>query len=36
MRPLGGDYTSPARETVPRYYALKQPLNWTLTFTTRL
>jgi hypothetical protein len=35
-RPLNNDYTSPARETVPRYFALKQPLSWTLTFTTRL
>lgn len=36
MRPLNNDYTSPARETVPRYFALKQPLSWTLTLTTRL
>lgn len=36
MRPLGGDYTSPARETIPRYYALKQPISYTLTLTTRL
>jgi len=36
MRPLNNDYRSPARETVPRYYALKQPLSWTLTLTTRL
>jgi hypothetical protein len=36
MRPLNNDYTSPARETVPRYHALKQPLSWTLTLTTRL
>ncbi len=35
MRPLGGDYTSPARETVPRYYALKQPISYTITLTTR-
>ncbi|MBL9190579.1 MAG: hypothetical protein JNK23_24090 [Opitutaceae bacterium] len=36
MRPLNNDYTSPARETVPRYYALKQPISYTLTLTTRL
>jgi hypothetical protein len=36
MRPLNNDYTSPARETVPRYYALKQPISWTLTLTTKL
>ncbi len=36
MRPLNNDYTSPARETVPRYYALKQPRSWTLTLTTKL
>ena len=36
MRPLGGDFTSPARETMPRYYALKQPISYTLTLTTRL
>lgn len=36
MRPLNNDYTSPARETVPRYYALKQPRSYTLTFTVRL
>jgi outer membrane receptor protein involved in Fe transport len=36
MRPLNNDYTSPARETIPRYYALKQPISYTLTLTTRL
>jgi outer membrane receptor protein involved in Fe transport len=36
MRPLNNDYTSPARETVPRYHALKQPISYTLTLTTRL
>ncbi|MBI5692463.1 MAG: hypothetical protein HZC55_20465 [Verrucomicrobia bacterium] len=36
MRPLNNDYTSPARETVPRYYALKQPISYNLTLTTRL
>jgi hypothetical protein len=36
MRPLNNDYTSPARETVARYHALKQPISYTLTLTTRL
>jgi outer membrane receptor protein involved in Fe transport len=36
MRPLNGDYNSPAREAVPRYFALKQPISFTLTLTTRL
>ena len=36
MRPTGGDYNSPARETVPRYFALKQPISYTLTLTTKL
>ncbi|PAW77161.1 MAG: hypothetical protein B9S27_08405 [Opitutia bacterium Tous-C8FEB] len=36
MRPLNNDYASPARETVPRYYALKQPLSFTFTLTTKL
>ena len=36
MRPLNNDYTSPARETVPRYYALKQPISFTLTLSTKL
>ncbi|MBL9203187.1 MAG: TonB-dependent receptor plug domain-containing protein [Opitutaceae bacterium] len=36
MRPLNNDYTSPARETVPRYFAFKQPINYTLTLTTRM
>jgi outer membrane receptor protein involved in Fe transport len=30
LRPRNNDYTSPARETVPRYYALKQPRNFSL------
>jgi len=25
-----------ARETVPRYYAFKQPISYTLTVTTKL
>jgi hypothetical protein len=36
MRPLNNDYSSPARETVPRYYALKQPISYSLTLTTKL
>ncbi len=36
MRPRNNDYTSPARETVPRYYAFKQPISYTFTLTTRL
>lgn len=36
MRPLNNDYTSPARETVPRYYAFKQPISYTLTLTVKL
>jgi hypothetical protein len=36
MRPLNNDYNSPARESVPRYYALKQPLSFTFTLTTKL
>lgn len=36
MRPLKNDYTSPARETVPRYFALKQPISYTLTLTVKM
>jgi len=36
IRPLNNDYTSPARETVPRFSTLKQTISWTLTPTTRL
>ncbi len=36
LRPKGGDYTSPARETVPISFALKQPISYSLTLTLRL
>ena len=36
MRPRDNDYTTPARETVPRYYAFKQPISYSLTLTTKL
>lgn len=36
LRPKGGDYTSPARETVPISFALKQPISYNLTLTTKL
>lgn len=36
QRPRDGDYTSPAREAVPNGFSLKQPINFTLTFTVRL
>lgn len=36
LRPKNNDYTSPARETVPLTFALKQPISYTLTLTTRL
>jgi hypothetical protein len=36
MRPRDGDYTSPARVTVPRYYALKQPRSFDLSVTIAL
>ncbi len=31
LRPKNRDYTSPARETVPRYYGLKQPRSFSLS-----
>jgi hypothetical protein len=31
LRPKNNDYTSPARETVPRYYGLKQPRSFSLS-----
>ena len=31
LRPRNNDYTSPARETVPRYYGLKQPRSFSLS-----
>ena len=36
VRPKGGDYTSPARETVADGYGLKQPISYNLTLTLRL
>ncbi len=36
VRPKNNDYTSPARETVPIAFALKQPISYTLTLTMKL
>ncbi len=36
LRPKGGDYTSPARETVLNRYAYKQPINFSLSLTVKL
>jgi outer membrane receptor protein involved in Fe transport len=36
LRPKGGDYTSPARETVPISFALKQPISYNLQLTMKL
>lgn len=36
LRPLRGDLTSPARETVPNVYGYKQPVSFNLTTTLRL
>jgi outer membrane receptor protein involved in Fe transport len=36
LRPLGGDYRSPARETVPISFALKQPISFNLQVTLKL
>ena len=36
LRPLGGDYTSPARETVPISFALKQPISFNFQVTLKL
>ncbi len=36
LRPKGGDYTSPARETVPNLFQLKQPISFSLTLTVKL
>ena len=35
LRPKGNDYTSPARETIPISFALKQPISYSLTVTLR-
>ncbi|MGH7958150.1 MAG: hypothetical protein ACREH8_14250 [Opitutaceae bacterium] len=36
LRPKGGDYTSPARETVLNRYALKRPISYSLSLTVKL
>jgi len=36
LRPRGGDYRSPARETVPAAFAYKTPLSFSLTTTLKL
>jgi outer membrane receptor protein involved in Fe transport len=36
LRPKGGDYTSPARETVPISFALKQPISYNFQLTLKL
>lgn len=36
LRPRDGDYTSPARESVPNGFSLRQPINFNLNFTVRL
>ncbi|MGH7955980.1 MAG: hypothetical protein ACREH8_03090, partial [Opitutaceae bacterium] len=36
LRPKGGDYTSPARETVPNSFALKRPINYNLSLTLKM
>jgi hypothetical protein len=36
LRPKGGDYTSPARESVPEAYGLKQPISFNLTMSLKL
>ncbi|MBI4623406.1 MAG: hypothetical protein HY736_09355 [Verrucomicrobia bacterium] len=36
VRPRNGDYTSPARETVPNGYGLKQPISYSLTMSLKL
>ena len=35
LRPKGGDYTSPARETVPLTFALKQPISYNFQLTLK-
>ncbi len=35
-RPKGGDYTSPARETVPNGFALHRPISFQLSLTVKL
>jgi outer membrane receptor protein involved in Fe transport len=36
LRPKNGDYTSPARETVPLTFALKQPVSYNFQLTLKL
>ncbi|MBI4626255.1 MAG: hypothetical protein HY736_23930 [Verrucomicrobia bacterium] len=36
VRPRHGDYTSPARETIPNGYGLKQPISYSLTMSLKL
>jgi hypothetical protein len=36
LRPKGGDYLSPARETVPISFALKQPISYNFQLTLKL
>ena len=36
LRPVGGDYRSPARETIPISYALKQPISFNFQVTLKL
>ncbi len=36
LRPRGGDYTSPARETVPVGFGLKQPINFNFSAAWRM
>ncbi|MEO6246698.1 MAG: TonB-dependent receptor plug domain-containing protein [Opitutaceae bacterium] len=36
LRPKGGDYTSPARETVPLTFALKQPISYNFQLTLKM
>jgi hypothetical protein len=36
LRPKGGDYRSPARETVPLTFALKQPISYNFQLTLKM
>ncbi|MGH7960105.1 MAG: hypothetical protein ACREH8_24255, partial [Opitutaceae bacterium] len=36
LRPKGGDYTSPARETVPNLFQFKKPISYSLSLTVKL
>jgi hypothetical protein len=35
LRPLRGDYSSPARETVANIYALREPISFKFTTTLK-